>query len=382
MKKRGLYKDGSKSGKFPQTVALLIGTIIGAGVLGIPYVVAQSGFTFGLINILVLGFIILMLNLYVGEVALRTKKDHMLPGYAGKYLGKWGKWAITATTVFGLYGAMIAYVIGVGEVLSALFGGSAPLWGWIFFIVFIGLVFFNLRVIAESELFLSLLVIALILIISVLAFSSIEVSNLGGGDITKAFLPYGVILFAFAGISAIPEMKAEIGKNKKKFKKAIILGSLIPIALYILFTIVVVGVTGLATTEVATIGLGELLGTKMLILGNLFAFFSMATSFILVAYALKWMFYYDFDQSKSKSWVLTWIIPLIFLIIFDGSFIGIVGITGAVAGGLEGILIVLMVMAAKKKGDKKPEYSVPLNWFFGGILALIFILGIAYQFLF
>ena len=380
MGKRGLYKGGSKKGKFPQTVALLVGTIIGAGVLGIPYVVAQSGFIFGLINLLVLGFIILMLNLYVGEIALRTKKDHMLPGYAEKYLGKWGKWAITATTFFGLYGAMIAYTIGEGEVLSALLGGSAPMWGWIFFIIFTALIFFNLRVIAESELFLSLVVIALILIISVLAFSNIEVSNLGGGDITKVFLPYGVILFAFAGISAIPEMEAEIGKNKKKFKNAIILGSLIPIALYILFTAIVVGVTGVATTEIATIGLGEILGTKMLILGNLFAFFSMATSFILVAYALRWMFYYDFGQSRNMSWVLTWIVPLIFLLLFKGSFIGIIGLTGAVAGGLEGILIVLMVMAAKKKGDKKPEYSVPLNWIFVSIFILIFVLGIAYQF--
>ncbi|MFC1685888.1 aromatic amino acid transport family protein [Nanoarchaeota archaeon] len=375
-------KRGKERVHFPETVALLVGTIIGAGVLGIPYVLAQSGFLFGLLNIAILGFIILMINLYVGEIALRTKKDHMLPGYAEKYLGKWGKIAITFSTFFTLFGAMIAYVIGEGEVLAAFFGGNPIMWGWIFFIVFSGVIFFRLNIIAKSGLLLTTIVVGLIILISLLAAPSMDFANLGGGDIKNVFLPYGVILFAFAGISAIPEMEAELGKNKKKLKKAIILGSLIPISLYALFAFVVLGVTGTATTEVATIGLGELLGGNMVLFGNLFAFFAMATSFILVGYALKWMFYYDYNLSRGVSWILTWIIPLIFLLIFNGSFIGVIGLTGAVAGGIEGILVVLMVLQAKKKGEVKPAYSIPMNWLIAAIFLLIFIFGIVYQFLF
>lgn len=381
-----MIKKGPRKGEhFPETVALLVGTIIGAGVLGIPYVVAQSGLFFGLLNILVLGFIILMISLYVGEIALRTKNNHMLAGYAEKYLGKWGKFGMTFTIFVGIYGAMVAYTLGEGEVLSALFGGNPLVWGWIFFAVFAGIIFFKLSVIAESELLLSSIVIGLLIVISLLAIQHIDVNNFqlnSGGDVSKLFLPYGVILFAFVGVSAIPEMKAELGKNKKKLKTAILIGSLIPLVLYAVFAFVVLGVTGASTTEVATIGLGELLGGKMLLLGNLFAFFAMATSFILVGYALKWMYHYDYGLSNLMSWFLVWIVPLIFLLIFDGSFIGVIGLTGAVAGGIEGILIMLMAMQAKKKGEIKPAYSVPLNWLIAGIFILVFLLGIAYQFLF
>ena len=33
-----------------------------------------------------------------------------------------------------------------------------------------------------------------------------------------------------------------------------------------------------------------------------------------------------------------------------------VGVTGAIAGGIDGILIVLAYRKAKKLGDRKPEY--------------------------
>jgi len=378
-------QDNKKNNHFPQTVALLVGTIIGAGVLGIPYVIAQSGLFYGLLNILILGIIILLINLYVGEIALRTKKDHMLAGYAQEYLGRWGKLAMTITAFIGLYGAMIAYTLGEGVVLSSLFGGSQAIWGLAFFATFTIMIYFKLNFIAKSELFLSIIVIGLLILISILAIPHLDINNLqlnNNTDLTKIFLPYGVILFAFAGAFAIPEMEAELGKNKKQLKSAIIIGSIIPLVLYALFAVIVLGVTGINTTEVATIGLGTQLGGIMPILGNLFAIFAMATSFILVGYSLKWMYHYDYGLSNNKSWLLTWIIPLLFLTLFDSSFIGVVGLTGAIAGGIDGILIMLITMQAKKKGTIKPAYSMPLNWLIMSILIIVFLLGIIYQFLF
>ncbi|MEK6816901.1 MAG: aromatic amino acid transport family protein, partial [Nanoarchaeota archaeon] len=62
--------------KYLEAIATLVGTIIGAGVLGIPYVVAKSGIKIGLVHILLLGIAILFINLYVAEISLRTKKTH------------------------------------------------------------------------------------------------------------------------------------------------------------------------------------------------------------------------------------------------------------------------------------------------------------------
>jgi len=374
-------KAGRKRSYYFETVALLVGTIVGAGVLGIPYVVAQSGLLLGFLNLFFLGLIILLINLYVGEISLRTKNTHMLAGYAEKYLGKWGKAAMTITTLFGIYGAMVAYTIGEGEVLSNLFGGSSLIWGLTFFAIFSCLIYFKLKVIAESELLLSGIMIFLILLIGAIAIFQVDLNNLTTVNLSNVFLPYGVIFFAFLGVSSIPEMREELKKNPKKLKSAIALGSIIPIVIYALFTAVVVGVTGIGTTEVATIGLGEKLGTSILLLGNLFAIFSMATSFLLLGFAIKWMYHYDYSLSKPVAWVLAWIVPLMIILSGARNFIGIVGLTGAVAGGLEGILIILTVMAAKKKSERKPEYSIPLNWGIAIFLILIFLSGIAYQFL-
>ncbi len=371
-----------KRSRFIESFALLIGTVIGAGVLGIPYVVAKSGFIFGILNILILGAIILLMNLYVGEISLRTKDNHMLAGYAGIYLGKWWKEILTLTTVFGIYGALIAYTIGEGEALSAILGGTPLIWSFIFFALFSAMLFFNLDFIARSELILAGVMVVLMILIIIFGAPHVEFENLKGYDLANAFLPYGVIFFAFVGASAIPEMRAELVKDPKKLKKAIFIGSASVILLYALFTFVVVGSTGISTTEISTIGLGQLIGQRMIFLGNLFAIFSMASSFLLLGLAMKWMLRYDYGLPWGVSWFLTWIVPLLLFSLGARSFIGVIGLTGAVAGGIEGIILVLTALYAKKRSQRKPEYSVPLNWLGAAVLIAVFVAGIAYQFLY
>ena len=177
-------------------------------------------------------------------------------------------------------------------------------------------------------------------------------------------------------------MEVILKKDKKKLKKAIIIGSLIPFLVYLLFAAAVVGVTGINTTEVATIGLGETLGEYMIIFGNLFAVVAMATSFLILGLALKWMLHYDYKIPKTASWFLTCFIPLSLFLIGIKSFIGVIGITGAIAGGIEGIIIVLTAKKAKEKSQVKPAYSVPLSWILAILLIILFTAGIIYQFLF
>ncbi|MFH1328389.1 MAG: hypothetical protein ABIH76_06070, partial [Candidatus Bathyarchaeota archaeon] len=52
-----------------------------------PYVFAKSGFIIGLCWLIFLDAILILVNLYIGEVTLRTKGTHQLQGYAKKYLG-------------------------------------------------------------------------------------------------------------------------------------------------------------------------------------------------------------------------------------------------------------------------------------------------------
>jgi len=121
--KRGSPKEYSgffANHKMAIATTTLIGTVVGAGILGIPYVIAQAGFLYGLILMLVLGGAYIFINLFVGEIILRTRKQHQLPGYVGKYLGPWGKKLMAFSVLVGSYGALTAYLIGEGATLHLI----------------------------------------------------------------------------------------------------------------------------------------------------------------------------------------------------------------------------------------------------------------------
>jgi len=364
-----------------RATALLTGTVIGAGVLGIPFAITKAGFLTGLLMIVILGIAMLILNLFFGEVVLRTSGNHQLPGYAERYLGKWGKRIAVFSLFFGIYGALIAYLIGEGQALSAIFGLNPLIFSLIFFTLVAIIVFKGLKAISKSEIYFLAIVLLLVLVISAITISSAKfnLANLATFNIYNILIPFGVILFAFRGLEAIPEMREYLIRDQKKLKKAIILGSLIPLVAYALFAFATLGITGLNTTEIVTTGLGDSLGSGMIILGSLFAIFAMLTSFLTLALAMKEIYMFDYNISPNKAWALTMFIPLIIFLSGITSFIQVIGITGALAGGTEGILIVLMYWKARKHGNRIPEFKLGKKHFIGLLLILLFIIGIIYQ---
>ena len=322
-----------------------------------------------------------MLNLFIGEIVLRTPGNHQLPGYANIYLGKWGKSIMMASLLFGVYGALIAYIIGEGRALSAIFGGSPMLFSLIFFAIVSILVFIGLKAITKSELIFASSVLVLILVMGLFAIlkGDFNIGNLAEFNLMKLAIPYGVVLFSFVGGVAVPEMKECLIYQKHKLKKAVIIGSLIPLAAYIIFAAITIGITGANTTEISTIGLGQALGKEMIIFGNLFAALAMFTSSLTLALAMKGIYHFDFKIQKTIAWVLTMTIPLLIFLSGAKSFINVIGMTGAFAGGIDGILIVLIFWKARKKKLRVPEYNLGRNTLIGALLILIFTLGILYQ---
>ena len=61
------------------------------------------------------------------------------------------------------------------------------------------------------------------------------------------------------------------------------------------------------------------------------------------------------------------------------SFFKVLDVTGAIAGGIIGILIVMMIWRAKKYGNRKPEYSIKENRILDIIFVLMFLGGIVYE---
>src|SRR3989339_326335 len=276
---QGVYK---KTLGISSAVFMITGMTIGAGILGIPYVVAQVGLLVGLAYILFLGIVMLSLNLMVGEITVRTKDSYQLPGLAGKYLGKWAK-------------------------------------------------------------VLRILVIGIILGLSLAFLPHVQVVNLNYFNWSKFFLPFGVILFALHAAPSIAEAHALLPNSQRHFRKALIVGTLIPIFVYIIFALAVVGVMGKETTEIATLGLGSKFGSWVRILANVFAVFAMGTGFMGLGIALKQTLVWDWKVSS-----------------FLATFLVILGVVGGLFLGVEAILMTLMYWKAKKVGDLPADrYSLP-----------------------
>jgi amino acid permease len=389
MEKRGFY----------EAVTTLVGTIIGAGVLAIPYAIMKAGFLTGLLNLVVLSISSFLVYSYVGEIVLRTKGSHQLPGYARKYLGKTGSVLMAFSMIFGIYGALVAYIIGVGKSFAVLFGmQNIPftffgfsvqfniIFSILFFILVSSIVYLGLKMVGKAELIMSTLIILALVAISLIALPRLNISNLMSFSFSKILIPYGVILFALSGAVAVPEMKEELQKNKKLLKKAILIGVSIPVLLYFLFSLATVGVCGLQTTEIATVCLGEKFGIVIFLIGNIFAILAMSTSFMALGLALKEMYHHDYKTREKRAWVLACIVPLVlfFLVLLflpQETFFKTISISGGVTMTLEGILIVLMHRKAKRLGERNPEYSIKANKFISALLILIFLLGMIYTFL-
>ena len=361
-------------GKLYISSVTLIGTIIGAGILGIPFVIMKSGFGLGLLNMIFIGAILMMTVLYLGEISQRTKKNHHLTGYAEKYLGKKGKIIMFIAFSFGIYSALLAYLIGEGESLSQLIFKTpefALQFGLLFWAILSGLSYYGLKALKKGESIGIALIVILLLGITIFSWNSIDPSNLAYNNISELFTPFGVILFAFLGFASIPEIKKILGKDQKLMKKTIIYSYIACFVIYALFAAIVLGLKGPETPQIATLALGK----AFILLGML----TMATSYLAISNALTDTLKYDFKKPKEEAWVYTVIVPLTLFIILKltgtGGFTKVLGIGGAISGGLTAILILHMVKKAKEKGDQKPAYSIPYHPILIKIMTLVFIAG-------
>lgn len=362
-------------------MATLIGTTVGAGILALPYVISRSGFLIGLVEIMVLGLASMLLNLFVGEIVLRTKKNYQLSGYVGKYLGPWGKHLMAFSLVVGIYGALIAYLIGEGEVLKTVFGGNSFFYSLLFFAFAAGIVFFGIRVLGKAEIVMTTLMIIAVLLLGIFSFEKIKIESLITFNPTFLLFPYGAILFAFMSATAIPEMKEELRGKNKLLKKAIIFGGLAPIVIYLVFSAVILGIVGpenfsllQENQRIATVALEIFSPGILSLLINLFAAFSMGTAFLALGYALWTMFYRDYRIKKLPAYFLALLPPLAIFFLNLTNFISVINFIGAFIG-LFNILIVLAFWQAKKKGERKPEYQLGGKFFLGGMLSILFLVG-------
>ena len=324
-------------GRNAEAFLLLVGTIVGVGMFGIPFVFERAGFLTGLVLLVVLAAAATLVHLAYAEVVSRTATVHRLPGYARSYLGSPAGWLASASYLFGLSGALLAYVVLGGSFVGSLVSwvwSNAPVW-----IGPLGFYLFGVAVIARGIRFEGLadavLTIGLIVAIAILGLTLLPSASLAGIAAFhpgRLLIPYGVLLFSLAGGAIIPDLKRVLGPGGlSSLGKIVVAG-----------THAMVGATGGATTPDAVSGLAEKFGLPYFLLGNVIGVLATITSFIALGVVLEGMFASDFNMRPFPAWLLTAVIPAVLFGLGFQDFINIVSIVGAFAIGIDSMLVLAM----------------------------------------
>ncbi len=361
------------------SISTLAGTIIGVGLFSLPYITSKLGFPLIILYFLVLGTIVIIIHLFYAELSLRTPDFKRLPSFVEIYLGKKIKKIAFFTTITGLYGAILAYLIVGGNFLNKLFFPflDKDFFGATFLYFALGafFIFFGIKMIAKIE-FWGLIFFFLILIfIFFIGLPKFQFKNLFPlPQLSHFFLPYGPILFSLWGASLIPEIEEMLGKRKDLLKKIVVISILIPIIVYLFFIFSILGISGQQTSETALVGLEKFLGKEIINLAFVFGILTTFTSFIALGLSLQRIFCYDLKIPKNSAWALTCFVPLILFLIGLKHFILVISFIGSIMLGIDGILILLMYQKLKFE----VQYS-RFKVFLIYPLILVFLAGIIYE---
>lgn len=371
--------------KFYHAVAVLVGTMVGVGMYGIPFVFAKAGYFIGLAWLGGVWVLMALFNLLFAELVLSTQGVHQIVGYVNIWLGSWGRRAASFLQVFSIYGALLAYIIVVGnflhDVLSHFIAVDPALYSITFAIVVSFVWFLRLRSIAALELAMIALYGLAVVVIVLMGADSMRAGNFLVRIPDFWYLPYGVLLFAFAGMSAVPLQRQLLTGRERLMRPAILWALGFTAVMYVLFATVVVGVSGEVTSPAAFAGLFEFLGTPVVVIGSLLGMMTITTAYIILGTALFETFVLDFRLRAPTAWVLTGLPPLLLFLSGFTNFIDLIGLIGAVAVGMIAVLVMLAYLRARRMRLRTPEFRIRIPAFVIILVMALFIAGVVIEFM-
>lgn len=326
---------------------LFTGGVIGVGVFGLPAVLTRAGLPVFLFHLALVALLVWWVQRCYLVVVAGTPGRHRLPGYARLLLPPLG-YRVTATAhVLGLVGANVAYLLAGSTFVHALLTPVLPLpWLGALLLYFLPgalLLLGGLRALPALE----LVILALFLfVLAILPFPAREVFSveriaLTGGS-SAVFLPYGILLFSLWGISLIPETVELARRSTRRALSVVTAGLLTALLSYLIFAVLVAGITGQGTTEDALTGLQETLGDGVVVLALLFGVLTTFSSYLALGLTLLKTLSFDFRIPRLASWALTMFVPIILILLGVESLLAVLAVTGAVFLGIEGIAVLAM----------------------------------------
>lgn len=365
----------SSNKNFWLAVFSLVGTTVGAGIFSLPYVFFKAGFTIVFLEFIFLLGVVLLIQLIFGEIVLKIRGKKRFISYAEEYLGKKWKLPVTASVIFGGIGVLLVYIILAGYFLSFIINQSVFLSSLIFFAVWFLLILAKPKMFSGIEFIFGFFVILITVLIFSFNIGYINIINFGGFSIKDAFLPYGVILFALSGYYVIPEMEDILDREKKKMKKAIIYGTLIPAIIYVLFVLIVLGVSGGLTSQDAISGFSTAINSRaILLVGSILGLLAVTEASLSQGVYIKETFLYDLRINKWLSWLITGATSLTLFLLGARNLVAAIGIVGALFFAFHAVII-LLIHKKLKSSEIQPIYEINLPNFMYYSIGLFVILG-------
>lgn len=343
------YTGGMSGGagwKLTGAVAILCGTIIGVGIFGLPYVAREAGGVALLVHLAWATTVATLTALAFGELMYRTEGNHRAPGYIGLYLGKtWGRWA-AASTLGGLFGGQLVYLLVGGQFLHQLIN-LGPKWPEVvavssFALVGATVIAGSNRRLAKTELILLPLFLGSMALIIVCVLPLANLTTLPAVRWQRSLAPYGLAMFAIWGLTAVSESREFLGQKFAHLLKPAILISFPLCALsYAVFAVVVAAATGAQTTPDALSGLRLLLGAGVSRWFYLFGVLTTFTSYISFGLTIQHVLNYDLKLRPIAAWAATSTLPFVLYLSGLNNFLLIMGVIGTVALGFEACSVLL-----------------------------------------
>lgn len=345
------------------SILIIAGSCIGGGMLAMPITSAGVGFWGTTLLLFIIWFAmcytaLLMVRIYdynepTDGFNTLTKK------YAGPFINKLAGFSL----MFLIYGLTAAYMSGGGTILKTnidlLFDThfNTRIAILLFSLLFGGIVVIGTQWVdwLTRGLFMAKLIFLVLLV--VLLFPFIHHANLLHAPLsiglTVTAIPAIFTSFGFHG--SIPSIVNYLGGNKKQLNRAFILGSLLPLIIYLIWQIVVLGSIDQTRFMQILNENSELRGlilsiremthsTNIETLFSLFAATALGTSFLGVSIGL-FDYYKDVLKPKTKGIIttstaglLTFIPPLLFALFYPEGFILALGYA-AIAGVILALFI-------------------------------------------
>jgi tyrosine-specific transport protein len=324
-----------------EALAVLIGTLVGAGVLGLPYAASKVGL-FPALGIL---FAIMLFMLSTALIVLKVSAEMggaQMSTIAYSTLGKAGGWLMYVSIMIMGFGAFLAYISGMGSIFTSLFGLNEVFGAVLFWVLASSVIYLGLEASGKAELIMNLMLITLFIGITAMLFPHAGYENANYVDFTGLFSMVGVVIFAFGFHTIIPDVYQGLGSYKKT-KRVVLLSFLIPSVIYAVFMVAFLMTFGKNTPQLATQGLEAIYGRIGKIVGNALPLIAITTSYIGLGLAQQSNSKEFLGLKKPVAWVLVVVPPVVIYLAGVRNFADVLSFAGNTGNLMAFIILPLLI---------------------------------------